>query len=225
MRAGVQHSSRGIATACLAPPTGSHTVADSVELAGFPMSVVRQQEIYGQMEPADCFYKVISGAVRTSRTLIDGRRQIGGFYLPGDAFGLEAGTQRAFSAEAVVESRLEAISRSVAFAIAAWDDEAARQLWSLIGTELRRAQDHSLLLIKSAPERVASFLVELAERNPANEEIVLPMSRQDIADYLGLAIETVSRTLMEFEHASIIALATSKRVVLRDRAGLTQLVD
>jgi CRP/FNR family nitrogen fixation transcriptional regulator len=94
---------------------------------------------------------------------------------------------------------------------------------TLIGCELRRTQDHLLLLIKTAPERVASFLLEMAARIESGDEIELPMPRQDIADYLGLTIETVSRTLTQLENQAAIALPTSKRIVLRNRAILKRL--
>ena len=204
--------------------TSSRTLVGSIELLGAQMFFARNAEIYGEKEPADRFYKVISGTARTSRSLIDGRRQVGAFYLPGDTFGLESGKAHVFSAEAVTDTKVLAINRSAAVALAACDREIAGLLWALIGEELRRAQDHVLLLIKSASERVASFLVEMAERIQSSEEVELPMSRQDIADYLGLTIETVSRMLTQLENAAAIALPTSKRIVLRDRAVLRRLV-
>jgi CRP/FNR family transcriptional regulator, nitrogen fixation regulation protein len=104
------------------------------------------------------------------------------------------------------------------------DSEVARQLWSLTGRELRRVQDHILLLIKSAQERVAAFLLEMAERVSGENAVDLPMSRQDIADYLGLTIiETVSRTLTHLESAATIEVPTSRRIVLRNRAALCRL--
>jgi CRP-like cAMP-binding protein len=176
------------------------------------------------MEPADCLYKVISGAVRTCRALIDGRRQIGAFYLPGDIFGLESGEQHAFSAEAVVDAKILVVNRRAVVSLAACDDDVARQLWVLMGRELQRTQDHVLLLVKTAHERVATFLLEMADRIQSSDEVELPMSRQDIADYLGLTIETVSRMLTQLENASAIALSTSKRIVLCNRGILKRLV-
>jgi CRP/FNR family nitrogen fixation transcriptional regulator len=205
-------------------PAGSRALARSIERIGAPMSFSRNEEIYGQKEPADCFYKVISGAVRTCRVLIDGRRQIGAFYLPGDTFGVESGGEHAFSAEAVIDATVLVINRGTVVSRASWDNEAACQLWVLLGGELQRAQDHVYLLIKTAPERVASFLLEMAERIQSSEEVELPMSRRDIADYLGLTIETVSRMLTQLENASAIALPASKRIVLRDRAVLNRLI-
>ena len=93
----------------------------------------------------------------------------------------------------------------------------------LTATELQRAQAHILLLIKSAQERVAGFLLEMADRANDVSEIELPMSRQDIADYLGLTIETVSRTLTYLENSNSIELPTSRHIVLRNRAALARL--
>src|ERR1700722_19472114 len=82
------------------PPTGGRAFEGAVELMGASMSFPRNSEIYGENEPAAYFYKVIGGAVRTYKVLADGRRQVGGFYLPGDIFGLESGSEHGFSAEA-----------------------------------------------------------------------------------------------------------------------------
>jgi CRP/FNR family nitrogen fixation transcriptional regulator len=88
---------------------------------------------------------------------------------------------------------------------------------------LQRAQDHIMLLVKTAQERVVGFLLEMAARTPGASEVDLPMSRQDIADYLGLTIETVSRTLTQLENAATIAVPSSRRIVLRNRGALSRL--
>lgn len=197
--------------------------SNSIELMGAPMPFVRNAEIYGENEPAEYLYKVISGTVRTYKVLNDGRRQIGFFYLPGDVFGLEVGDKHSFSAEAIVDCKVLVIKRSSVIALAARQSDVSRQLWEMTATELRRVQDHIMLLIKTAQERVAGFLLEMAARVPGSTEIELPMSRQDIADYLGLTIETVSRTLTQLENSSAIAVPTSRRIVLRNRAALTRM--
>jgi CRP/FNR family nitrogen fixation transcriptional regulator len=192
-------------------------------MIGASMSFGRNAEIYGENEPADYLYKVVSGAVRTYKILNDGRRQVAAFHLPGDVLGLEVGDEHTFSAEAIVETKLLVIKRSALMALAARDSQAANELWKVTSRELQRVQDHALLLIKSAEERVASFLIEMARRNPAGDEVQLPMSRQDIADYLGLTIETVSRTISHLEGKAAIALPTSRRIVLRNRSALNRL--
>ena len=122
------------------------------------MPFARDAEIYGESEPADYLYKVVSGAIRTYKVLISGRRQIGSFYLPGDIFGLEVGGEHTSSAEAVADSKVLVIRRSAVAALAGRNKEVARQLWTMTAAELQRAQDHMMPLIKTAQERVAGFL-------------------------------------------------------------------
>jgi CRP-like cAMP-binding protein len=205
------------------PRSATKPPADSLEMMGARMSFSRNAEIYGEGEAADYIYRVVSGAVRTYKVLADRRRQVGGFYMPGDMFGVEPGNEHTFSAEAIAESKVLVIKRSAVLALAERDSEVARQLWTLTGRELGRVQDHILLLIKSAQERVAAFLLEMAERVSGDNAVDLPMSRQDIADYLGLTIETVSRTLTHMESLATIEVPTSRRIVLRNRAALNRL--
>ena len=199
------------------------TSAGTIELMGARMSFSRNAEIYGENEPADYLYKVVSGTVRTYKVLVDGRRQIGAFYLPGDMFGLETGNEHTFSAEAISDCKIIVIKRSVVLALAARDNEVARQMWELTARELHRVQEHSLVLIKSAEERVAGFLLEMAERGAGDGTVELPMSRQDIADYLGLIIETISRTLKHLEDAAAIEMAKRRSILLRNHSALRQL--
>ena len=204
-------------------PGGDRELGGVIELMGAPMSFARNAEIYGEGEAADYLYKVVSGTVRTYKVLTDGRRQVGGFYLPGEIFGLETDDEHGFSAEAITQCEVLVIRRSALVALADKDHDVARQLWTLTGNELRRVQSHILLLIKSAQERVAAFLLEMEQRVCAGNAVELPMSRQDIADYLGLTIETVSRTLTNMENASTIELSSSRRIVLRNRSALSRL--
>ncbi len=203
-------------------PPGPHARSGPLELMGATVPYARNMEIFGEREPAEYLYKVISGGVRIYRVLTDGRRQISAFLLPGDMFGLEAGDTHSSSAEAVADSVVLVIKRSAVLTLAQRDLEVARELWTLTARELGRVQDHMLALVKNAQERIAAFLLEMAERLPG-AFIQLPMSRQDIADYLGLTIETVSRTLTQLEHNGAIALPSSRRIVLRNRSVLTQL--
>ena len=205
------------------PSEDAVSLSSYIDQFGTPMSFGSNTEIYGEDEPADYLYKVVSGAVRTCRVLSDGRRQIGSFYLPGEAFGLESGEHHAFSAEAVVNSKILVVKRSALVALAGRDGAIANQLWAMTSRELRAVQNHILLLIKTAKERVAAFLLEMAERVSSGGQVELPMSRQDIADYLGLTIETVSRTLTELARAAAIELPTTRCVVLRNRAALAKL--
>jgi CRP/FNR family nitrogen fixation transcriptional regulator len=200
----------------------SYGLNESIELMGAQMAFARNAEIYGEGEPADYLYKVITGAVRTYKVLNDGRRQVGAFYLAGDVFGLELGEEHTFSAEAITDAKVLVIKRSAIVSLAARDHNIAGELWSLTSRELRRAQEHVMLLVKTARERVVSFLLEMAARVPGSA-IELPMSRQDIGDYLGLTIETVSRTLTHLENTAAIELPSSRRIVLRNRTVLGRL--
>jgi CRP-like cAMP-binding protein len=208
-------------------PRGSAPVANTMfgaaTLAGAAMYFTRNNEIYGEGEPAEYVYKVLSGTIRTSKVLSDGRRQIGSFYLPGDTFGLEAGEEHTFCAEAMTDASVLLVKRSAVNAEAQRDSRVARELWAATARELAHAQTHLMLLIKSAQERVAAFLLEMADRMPGKTGIELPMSRQDIADYLGLTIETVSRTLTQLESKAAIELPRSRQIVLRNRSALARL--
>jgi CRP/FNR family nitrogen fixation transcriptional regulator len=195
----------------------------ALTLMGAPMRFSRNTEIYGEDEPAEYLYQVVSGAVRTYKILEDGRRQICAFYLPGDVFGFEAANNHMASAEAVGETHVLITKRTAIMTRASYERDLARQLWEATAQELRRFQEHMLLLIKSAEERVAGFLVEMASRASRTTAIDLPMSRQDIADYLGLTIETVSRTFTQLEQDGLIILPTSRRVELRNYKALKQL--
>ena len=155
----------------------SHSLIETMEMMGASMSYGRNAEIYGENEPTEYLYKLVSGTVRTSKILNDGRRQIGEFYLPGDLFGHEVGSEHSFSAEAITNVKVIVIKRSAVEALAARDNDVARQLWAMTGRELQRMQEHILLLIKSAQERVAGFLLEMAERIKSTDELELPMSR------------------------------------------------
>jgi len=195
----------------------------AIELMGTRMTYAPNEEIYGENEPAEFVYKVVSGAVRTYKILNDGRRQIGAFYLPGDIFGLEIGKEHQFSAEAIGNATVRVIKRSALVSLAERDCDAARELWTFTARELYRVQEHMLLLVKSAQQRVACFLLEMSERLATTDAMELPMSRQDIADYLGLTIETVSRTMSQLVADSSIGLPSSRRIVLRNSAALRQL--
>jgi CRP/FNR family transcriptional regulator, nitrogen fixation regulation protein len=205
------------------PAKGNFEPIGAIECIGTAMSFAPNVEIYGESEPAEYLYKIVSGAVRTYKVLADGRRQVGGFYLPGDIFGLESGEEHAFSAEAITKCNVLVIKHGALVARAKTDQEVAFLLWVLTGRELRRLQDHLLLLIKNAPERVAAFLLTMAERVSTGNSVDLPMSRRDIADHLGLTIETVSRSLTQIENTGAIEFPSPRRFVLRDRSVLNRL--
>jgi CRP/FNR family nitrogen fixation transcriptional regulator len=195
-------------------------LAPGLELPGFTLTVDPNEEIYGEEEGADFVYKVVSGAVRTTRLMSDGRRQIGAFHMAGDVFGLESGPTHRFSAEAIAPSEIALFRRNVLERAAESDSHAARQLWALTSHELEDLQDHMLLLgRKNAAERVGTFLLKLAKR-ASSGVVELPMTRGDIADHLGLTLETVSRTISQLVREQAIALPNARRVVLRNPGAL-----
>jgi CRP/FNR family transcriptional regulator, nitrogen fixation regulation protein len=178
-------------------------------------------EIYCEGDEAKSFYKVLSGVVRTCKFLNDGRRQIDAFYGAGDVFGIEVGLEHRLSAEAVADCTVVSYRRRNLETLATTDDRLARHFFSYAMQCLERAQKHSLLLgRRGATEKLAAFLLEMADRNPEDEVIDLAMTRQDIADYLGLTIETVSRTLSQLERDAVIALPAARRIRLKNRAAL-----
>lgn len=202
---------------------GSFSTA--LELMGNKRSFERGTEIFGQDEPADYVYRLVDGAAMTSRLLNDGRRQVGGFHFPGDILGLEAGALHRFSAETISKTTMVAVKRSTLAAIAQADAAVARELWHLTARALDRMHHLALLLGRSsAQERVSCFLAEMAERLDGGAELELPMSRKDIADHLGLTIETVSRTLSQMERDSLIEFVSSRRIILRNRAAFRKTV-
>jgi CRP/FNR family nitrogen fixation transcriptional regulator len=198
--------------------------APSIPVSAFSMRFRRDEEIYGEQETAEYVYRVISGAVRTYTITEDGRRQIDAFHLPGDIFGFEPGDEHRFSAEAISECEVAVASRSAIEREAEQSTAAARALWMMTSGQLRRVRDHMLMLgKKGAAERVGAFLLEMAGRAKEPKRLQLPMSRTDIADYLGLTIETVSRCFTRLEREHAISLDGARNVTLCDRGSLEAL--
>ena len=172
----------------------------------------QDQEIFSEGADADYFYKVVSGVVRTCKFLVDGRRQIDAFHIPGDVFGLESGTEYRLSAEAVSDCTVIAFRKTKSVA---GDPALSQELLGFAMQSMIRAQAHSLLLGRhSAMEKVAGFLLDWAEKFSSQATLSLAMTRQDIADYLGLTIETVSRTLSQLERDNVIDLPTARQIRL-----------
>ena len=182
---------------------------------GLPVALGKGEELFAEGDGAEFFYQVVSGAIRSYKLLSDGRRQIDAFHLRGDIFGLEAGSEHRFSAEAVGDVTVIAYRRSRLGALIE-DDAAFRdRIMTATLRSLERAQDHMLLLgRKTAQEKMATFLLGMAERlSKDDEHFDLPMQRSDIADHLGLTIETVSRTLTQFVRSGLIRLLPAGRSI------------
>ena len=184
----------------------------------------KEEEIYGEDEPADYVYQVIRGAVRSYKLLSDGRRQIGAFHLPGDVFGLESGETHRLATEAIVDTTVRLVKRRSLEQAAQSDVRVARNLWTLTATELQHAENHMLLLgRKTALERVATFLLEMDRRLAVAGMIALPMCRRDIGDYLGLTLETVSRALSGLQSEGVVGFSNARQIVLRKRERLHEM--
>lgn len=184
-------------------------------------------EVFGEGEPAEYVYQLTSGAVRTYKLLTDGRRQINAFHLPGDVFGVEYGEVYRFSADAVQNTTVTVARRHSLF-----DGFEQRgrgfttRLLSLVTRNLHHAEDHMLLLgRKASVEKVATFLLEMDERLGSPPVMILPMNRRDIADYLGLTLETVSRALARLRKRDAISFSCSsaRELVLLDRGTLAEI--
>jgi CRP/FNR family nitrogen fixation transcriptional regulator len=187
-------------------------------------SYKKDTEIFGEKEPADYVYQIIGGAVRSYKLLSDGRRQIGAFHLVGDIFGLEIGTEHRFTAEAIVDTSVRLFKRRSLEVASQSDVVVARNLLSMTTSNLCHAEDHMLLLgRKTSLERVAAFLIEMDRRSATAGVLALPMCRRDIADYLGLTLETVSRALSRLQDLGIFTFVgnTQRQIVLLDRKKLT----
>jgi CRP/FNR family nitrogen fixation transcriptional regulator len=186
----------------------------------------RGAEIFGEAEPAEYLYQVLDGAVRSYKLLSDGRRQIGAFHLTGDMFGLENGGVYRFTTEAIVDTTVLLAKRVSLAHVAEQDALVARDLLNMTANNLRHAEDHMLLLgRKTALERVAAFLLEMDRRLTAAGVMALPMCRRDIADYLGLTLETVSRALSVLHDKGILGFIgqSQRQIVLLDRPKLSEL--
>jgi CRP/FNR family nitrogen fixation transcriptional regulator len=185
-------------------------------------------EIFGESEPAEYIYQVVAGAVRTYKLLSDGRRQIGAFHLPGDIFGMENGTTHRFTAEAISATTVRLAKRKSLDDIAEGDPSILRIIRAETTRNLTHVENHLLLLgRKNSLEKVAAFLLEMRLRSPEAGVIYLPMTREDIADYLGLAVETVSRALADFRRKNILGLDVHRprEVVVLDVKSLADLAE
>lgn len=197
-----------------------------IPTTGLPRILTKGDELFSEGDSAEYFYKVVTGSIRTCKLLSDGRRQIDAFHLPGDVFGLEAGADHRFTAEALTNATLLAFRRSRLADLTAADPAFGNQVLASMMKCLGRAQDHMLLLgRKTAQEKIATFLLDMASRiSSGDEHVELPMQRSDIADHLGLTIETVSRTLTCFARQGLIRLrAGSRSVDLCNMAALRSL--
>ena len=193
----------------------------ALERIGTRLRFSRNDEIYAEGDGADCWYKVVSGTVRVCKLLADGRRHIAEFCFSGDCFGVDGSSERPYSAEAVDDVVVMRYPRKATERTIDENPALARHLCDSMLRDLANAHGRTLLLARmTAPERVATFLLEMFERCDRSKALDLPMSRNDIADYLGLTIETVCRVLSLFKREDIIAIPSPHRIELLDRHAL-----
>lgn len=198
----------------------------ALEQIGVRLNFVRNQEIYAEGDGADCWYKVIFGTVRICKLLADGRRYIAEFCFSGDCFGHDSASMRTFSAEAVSDAIVMRLPRKATEQLADRNPALARLLRETMLRDLTNAHGRMLMLGRmTAPERVAAFLLEMFDRRDVARNLSLPMSRNDIADYLGLTIETVCRSLSAFKREGAIAIPNAHQVELHDRAALEAIAE
>jgi CRP/FNR family nitrogen fixation transcriptional regulator len=185
-----------------------------------PLNFSRNSEIFAEGEAAGYVYKIVSGVVRVSKLLSDGRRQISAFHLPGDMFGFEVDDIHHVSAEAIGPVKVLAFKWQSLVS----DTSSSGFVHELLNRTmigLRQTQDHLLLLgRKNALERLAAFLIEMAHRTGSEHSLQLAMPRHDIADYLGLTLETVSRMFAELKDAGIIKLESARQISVLDMPKL-----
>jgi CRP/FNR family nitrogen fixation transcriptional regulator len=187
----------------------------------------RGTEIFGEAEPADHVYQIKSGAGRTFKLLPDGRRHIGAYHQDRDIFGVESGEAYRFTAEAIVNTRVRIARRERVFCEFPKENVLpGEDVLKLVARNLRHAENHVLLLGRqTAQEKIAFFLTEMDRRLNSPKLLMLPMSRRDIADYLGLTHETVSRTLSVLRRDGILSFPgkSQREIVLHHRSKLAQL--
>ncbi|HTW28938.1 MAG TPA: helix-turn-helix domain-containing protein [Acetobacteraceae bacterium] len=193
-----------------------------LEPLGVTIRADRDEEIVAQGDPAGYCYVVLSGCLRTVSLMDDGRRQVGEFLFAGALFGWEALDTYDFAAEAVTPVVLRRYPRRSLELLADRDAGFARRLRAVIAAQMRAGRERLVLLgRKTASERIATFLLEMATRlgSDATSLIELPMGRADMADYLGLTVETVCRGLGRFGRSGAITVDRA-RVTIRDRRAL-----
>jgi CRP/FNR family nitrogen fixation transcriptional regulator len=177
----------------------------ALEQIGTRLRFSRNQEIYGQGESGGYWYKVISGTVRLSKLRSDGRRHIAEFCFSGDGFGLDNAAERSLSAEAVEDVAVMRYPCAATERLTEENPAVARLLRDMALKSLAAAQRRLMILGRmTATERVASFLLELSERNDDEKHVELPMCRCDIGDYLGVTIETVCRVFSDMRRRGVI---------------------
>lgn len=215
-----------IASRASAVRTQSPDALDLLEQFGTTVHVHRDGEIHADGEEAQFCYRVVKGCVRTVKLLEDGRRHVGAFFLPGEHFGLDDPDTYLFAAEAVTDVTLRRYPRRMVEALAESHLGLTRRLREFAVTNLRIAHAQLLMLgRKTAAERIASFLLDMDRRcgSQGQSMLELPMNRADMADYLGLTVETICRILAQMKRDGVLTIMRAG-IELRNRRALGELV-
>lgn len=186
----------------------------------------RGETIFAEGEPANWVYKIIVGTVRLCRYTTSGRRHIADFLLAGDLLGFLERADQPMTAEAVEDVTLISYPRSCVDRLAASNPEIRTRVLCHLSENLMEAQNHLFVLgCQTAKERLASFLMRLADRIDLTpgETLDLPMGRQDIADHLGMTVETVCRTISMLKNEGAVSVPSSHELVLKDMVALRSL--
>jgi CRP/FNR family nitrogen fixation transcriptional regulator len=206
------------------PRREQETGLDTLQQIGSTLRFKKNAAIFSEGEPSQYVYKVVSGAVRTCRLLVDGRRQIADFYLADDFFGLDWRDAHHFTAEALGDTVVISYPRKQLEALSEATPMIQRLLMATLFKGLAATQDHVVMLGRqTAYERLAWFLLRVMERTSHSHELDMPMSRLDIADYLGLTIETVSRGISEFKRRRYISATGAHQMRLIEIEALQAL--
>lgn len=184
----------------------------------------RNRPIFFEKDRADYFFFLGEGVVRTCRSFKDGKRSVVAFHVAGEFVGLDGEMTHSFCAEAATDVTVLPLKRSAVLATALYDRGISDFLLTNMAKELRRLREHTVLIGRDAHCRLATFLIDLSSRSGQTCDLDLPMSHQDIADYLGLSIETVSRAITEFERLGFIVRVSTRSLMLRNRAALARLM-
>ena len=208
----IEHGSLGAV-----PNEQGHCGRDELEELGSSVTIQRGEALYGAGDAADRCWRVVAGCVRKVELLDDGRRHVSAFLLPGDFFGFDDPDISSLGAEAVTTTTLRCYPRSAVEALAESNPAISRQLSALTIANLHTAYQRMVLLSrKTSAERLASFMLEMARRlgSAGGSIFSLPMGREDIADYLGLTKETISRVLSEMSRSNVVRLTRTNVEIL-----------
>lgn len=205
----------------IAVPVTPRREAESSADIGSIVSYRAKEAIYFEGDPAGRVFEITSGIVKLFKLTADGRCQVTGFLYPGQYFGFERDDEHSQTAEALTSTTLRSFTLAKLERLAGRDPAVQQQLLEAVRSQLLSTQDHLLLLgRKTAQEKLSSFLLRISEVVETNggsgSEFEIPMSRTEIADYLGLTTETVSRCFSRLKDRGLLSFTDARHITLRD---------